>query len=1577
MFGGQSSRNAVRRDVLSAEDVKLRMDEFLEEWLKNSSDHLSSLLIEKRILEFKSSMECFIHHLDGRRSSHDSVFKFTRNFNAKRFRFLIRRECRRLEDGLPLYAFRGEILRHLKSHKVMVLIGETGSGKSTQLVQYLADSAIGSIVCSQLRRIAAVSLAKRVKEETYGCYENSSSSIVSCLAYSSDHEISNSKVIYMTDHCLLQHYLEDNSLSGISCIIIDEAHERSLNTDLLLAMVKSLISRRQDLTLIVMSATADAKKLAKYFGCGTFDVIGRNFPVDIEYVPGVSSANKLDVSDVLKAVSEIHRTEADGAILVFLTSQTEVEWASETFQAPNTVTLPLHGKLSFEDQHRIFLDYPQGKRKVIFSTNVAETSLTIPGVKYVVDSGMMKLRRFEHGTCMNVLKVCSISQSSAEQRAGRAGRTAPGKCYRLYSKDDFEQMPPHQEPEICRVHLGIVVLRIIAMGVKDVLSFDFIDAPNADAIDKAIQNLIQLGAVVSIEEGLLELTGEGKKLVRLGIEPRLGKLILECFYNNLGKEGLVLAAVTANASSIFCRYGNEENKHKSDRYKVKFCHRDGDLFTMLAVYKEWKAVPLERRSKWCWENSINAKSMRRCDDMILELEICLRKEFGFIIPNYWCWNPHVPSEDVDKYLKKAILSSLAENVAMYSGHDRLGYEVALTGRHVQLHPTSSLLVFSQKPSWIVFVEILSSASTHQFLVCATAVDYEDFSTISHPFLFDASTMQHHKLQQAVLNGYGSTSLRRLCGKFTSYLVYIVSSVRKTFMDERIGIEVKVDQNAIHIYAPSQHMENVCNKVNTLLGYERKWLQNECFVKFLYPKGSNLKAMPPFALFGSGADIKHLELERKTLSVDVFCSDANVGNNNKKLLMFLEDNTPISSGICSVQRDNIASTSAQEDKRTRWGKITFLTHDAVEEAVVLSPVTLDGAVFEIVPSMSGSAAMYSFPAIRVTLNFPRRRSQGFAVVKCDPGDVLPFVDVVRKSLFYGRTIYCEPSIKSNDGVVIKGLDLGLSEEDILDGLRMMTDIRILNLILLREKAEDKLKWVDCEDALCKEFTKLIPRRTHVLVQVSEPHSADAFMKAVVTFDGSLHLEAATALEQIEGKVLPGCLPWQKIKCHQWFNSSLSCNILIYRSIQKQLTSVLESFHHKRGVYCSGKRNDNGSYKVNISANATRKVAELRRPLEELMRGRMVVHDSLTPAVVQLLYSREGVVCLNSIMDQTGTYILFDKNRQCILIFGGSSKVQVDDAEQKIIGSLLEMYSGKELEIHLRGAELPPDLMKQVVKKFGPDLIGLKEKIPEAEGFTLNARLHIISVHGNKEQKERAEMIIHEIIAQTAGLDEQEEEVVGCPICLCKVEDTDAYKLEDCGHLFCRTCLVEQCSSAIRNRGESFPVRCMFAGCKSRFLLTDLRALLTTHDHPHQLDELFRASMATHVAASGGKLRFCPSPDCPSVYRAAAEEDEDEAVYVCGACYWETCRRCHLEYHPSISCKDYREYKEDPDSSLREWTKGKENVQNCPNCNYTIEKTDGCNHMQCVCGAHVCWVCLELFESSDECYSHLRSIHLSII
>ncbi|CAN4126750.1 unnamed protein product [Withania somnifera] len=951
--------------------------------------------------------------------------------------------------------------------------------------------------------------------------------------------------------------------------------------------------------------------------------------------------------------------------------------------------------------------------------------------------------------------------------------------------------------------------------------------------------------------------------------------------------------------------------------------------------------------------------MRRCHETVLEMEACLQNELNMIIADYWRWHPQGHNKH-DEVLQSVILSSLAENVATYSGYDQLGYEVALTGKYVQLHPSCSLLNFDQRPRWVIFGEVL--AASNEYLVCVTAFEFSSLVSLNPAPLFDFLKMDGQKLEKTVLTGFGTMLLKRFCGKSCTSINNCISRIRTSYMDERIGIRVDVEENEVLIYASSRDMESVTAQVNDALEYERKLLRNECLEKCLFDGGS--KASTSVALFGAGAVIKHLELEKRCLTVDIFCSNGNAID-DKELLMFLERAT--SGNICMVHK---YSGMSQDKEENKWGTVKFLTPDAAEQATCLNEVEFNGGLLKIVPSRSihlSDQKMFQ-SVLRAKVSWPRRYSKGVGFLRCDQRDVSSILVDLFYVMIGEYRIHCEASDKYPDNIVFTGLDRNISEIEILQLLRAATNRRILDFFLVRgDPVENPPPIATCEEALRKEILPFMPKRApyvnSVRVQVFQPEPKDCFTRATIIFDGSLHLEAAKALEHIDGMVLPGCLPWQKIRCQQLFHSSVSCPASVYHVIRNQLDSLLASLRRRKDVDCKLQRNDNGSYIVKISSTATKVVAELRRPLEQLMKGKIVDHVDITPTVVQLLFSREGTNIMRTVQRETGTHILFDKHSFLVRIFGSSDNV--DRAQQRFFDSLLALHQSKQLEVHLRGELLPPDLMKRVVKAFGPDLSALKEKVPGAE-FSLNTKRHCICIKGTKDMKQSVKEIISEI-AQSSPIQTMRDED-DCPICLCELEDP--YRLEACSHIFCRSCLLEQCESAIKSR-EGFPMCCMRQGCGEPILLVDLKSLLSIE----KLEELFRASLGAFVAANGGTYRFCPSPDCPSVYRIA-DSDMVGAPFVCGACHVETCTSCHLEYHPYLSCETYQMFKNNPDSSLEEWSKGKDNVKKCPVCSFTIEKVDGCNHIECRCGKHVCWVCFLFFDSSDNCYDHLRSAHGSI-
>lgn len=520
-------------------------------------------------------------------------------------------------QSLPIYKLKKELIQAVHDNQVLVVIGETGSGKTTQVTQYLAEAGYttrGKIGCTQPRRVAAMSVAKRVAEE-FGCRLGEE---VGYAIRFEDCTGPETVIKYMTDGMLLREILVDESLSQYSVVMLDEAHERTIHTDVLFGLLKQLVKRRPDLRLIVTSATLDAEKFSGYFfNCNIFTIPGRTFPVEILYTKQPES-DYLDAA--LITVLQIHLTEPEGDILVFLTGQEEIDHACQSLyermkglgkNVPELIILPVYSALPSEMQSRIFEPAPPGKRKVVVATNIAEASLTIDGIFYVIDPGFAKQNVYNPKQGLDSLIITPISQASAKQRAGRAGRTGPGKCYRLYTESAYRnEMSPTSVPEIQRINLGIITLTMKAMGINDLLSFDFMDPPSPQALVSAMEQLYSLGALD--DEGLL--TKLGRKMAEFPLEPPLSKMLLASVDLGCSDEILTIIAMI-QTQNIF--YRPREKQAQADQKRAKFFQPEGDHLTLLAVYEAWKAKNFS--GPWCFENFVQARSLRRAQDVRKQL----------------------------------------------------------------------------------------------------------------------------------------------------------------------------------------------------------------------------------------------------------------------------------------------------------------------------------------------------------------------------------------------------------------------------------------------------------------------------------------------------------------------------------------------------------------------------------------------------------------------------------------------------------------------------------------------------------------------------------------------------------------------------------------------------------------------------------------------------------------------------------------------------------------------------------------------------------------------------------------------
>jgi len=607
-------------------------------------------------------------------------------------------------QSLPIFKLRDELVKAICDNQILIVIGDTGSGKTTQMTQYLAEEGfteMGKIGCTQPRRVAAMSVAKRVSEE-FGCRLGQE---VGYTIRFEDCTSQETKIKYMTEGMLLRECLLDPDLSQYSVIMLDEAHERTVHTDVLFGLMKKTIQKRKDLKLIVTSATLDAVKFSTYFfESPIFTIPGRTFPVEILYTKEVES-DYLDAA--LITVMQIHLTEPPGDILVFLTGQEEIDTSCEILyerlkslgpEVPELIILPVYSALPSEMQTRIFEPAPPGSRKVVIATNIAETSLTIDGIYYVVDPGFVKQKVYNSKNGIDQLVVTPISQAQAKQRAGRAGRTGPGKCYRLYTERAYrDEMLSTNVPEIQRTNLASTILSLKAMGINDLLSFDFMDPPPMETMITALEQLHSLSALD--DEGLL--TRLGRRMAEFPLEPQLSKMLIQSVHLGCSDEILTIVSMLS-VQNVF--YRPKDKQALADQRKAKFHQVEGDHLTLLAVYNAWKNSKFS--NAWCFENFIQARSMKRAQD--------IRKQMLGIMDRHKLDVVSCGKNTVR--VQKAICSGFFRNAAKKDPQE--GYKTVTDNQVVYIHPSSA--IFNRQPEWVVYHELV--LTTKEYMREVTSVD---------------------------------------------------------------------------------------------------------------------------------------------------------------------------------------------------------------------------------------------------------------------------------------------------------------------------------------------------------------------------------------------------------------------------------------------------------------------------------------------------------------------------------------------------------------------------------------------------------------------------------------------------------------------------------------------------------------------------------------------------------------------------------------------------------------------------------------------------------------------------------------
>ena len=632
-------------------------------------------------------------------------------------------------ESLPVSQRKAEIEKLLSEHQVIVVAGETGSGKTTQLPKMCLELGLGnlgSIGHTQPRRIAARSVAARIAEEL----QTELGDLVGYKVRFNDQISDNTQIKLMTDGILLAEIQTDRFLNQYSCLIIDEAHERSLNNDFILGYLKQLLPRRPDLKVIITSATIDVERFSKHFNnAPIIEVSGRTYPVEVRYRPVAEEDDQDQLQGILNAVDEL-QAEGRGDILIFMNGEREIRDTAEALQKQNlkhTEILPLFARLSAQEQNKIF--HPSGLNRIVLATNVAETSLTVPGIKYVIDPGTARISRYSYRTKVQRLPIEPISQASANQRKGRCGRVSEGICIRLYSEEDFNNRPEFTDPEILRTNLASVILQMTALGLDDIEAFPFVDAPDKRHIQDGVKLLEELGAIqpkkyksrdgarlptrvqnltdessrqetrasesTEKKQGW-ELTPIGRQLAQLPVDPRLAKMLLSAVdFGSVYEVMIIVSALSIQDP----RERPTEKQQASDEKHRRFADKKSDFLAFLNLWnylqEQQKELTKNQFRRQCQKDFLNYLRIREWQDIYQQIRLAVR-EMGLPIN----------SEKAEyQQIHTALLSGLLSHIGLKEAEKQ--QYLGARNAHFAIFPNSVL--FKKQPKWVMAAELVETS----------------------------------------------------------------------------------------------------------------------------------------------------------------------------------------------------------------------------------------------------------------------------------------------------------------------------------------------------------------------------------------------------------------------------------------------------------------------------------------------------------------------------------------------------------------------------------------------------------------------------------------------------------------------------------------------------------------------------------------------------------------------------------------------------------------------------------------------------------------------------------------------------
>jgi len=1190
----------------------------------------------------------------------------------------ILKEFRKVINALPIYGHRSDIVDLVKNNQFIVLKGETGSGKSTQLAQYIMEGIIKpgnmKVICTQPRKLAAISLANRIAEEQFQKIGEQVGYWVGMKRCCNEKTM----LLLMTDQMLLNHCLENPQLNGVSCVIIDEAHERSINIDLLLGMVKSASQENKDLKVIVTSATISTSLFSRYFNeCPVVEIPGRMYPVEVQYEGNVDGQDYLKRA-VSKAI-ELHHREDTGDILVFLTTPVEVDNAVEAFakasqNMKDCTVLPLHGKLQPDQQMRVFQPCENGKRKIVFSTNVAETSVTIPGIKFVIDCGMAKEKFFDANKGISYLEVKLISKSSAIQRMGRAGRTGPGLCVRLYDKTAYDNLDEATLPEIKKVHLGSAVLKLMALGIPDVKKFDFIERPDEASLSNSI-NVLKMLKAIDTNGKITEL---GRKLAKLPLEPRAAKIVLDGIEGGCREEAVKLAAAMVYSSNVFFRPGGEDEKKSSDTEKVQFCNKEGDLISLVEIYEDWeKQGNTKAKNQWCCKKYLNAKTMRSIKELITDINSSLKE-----VPMSTSEARPKSYEETQSFLIDLLISAHYDNIACFTGHERVGYWSPKLDERFLIHPSSVLCALGMQPEFVIFQDVLKTSKN--FITGITPVNGSSVLRLcpTEEVAIDFSKVEKHKVIEREFFPLGPSVVKSLIGRGGVNIKEIEAMITKNGQTSGL-VTLSVEERKATIYATKERLKFAEALLNERVSKEIRLLEDEMKEEELGQKEMGYRV-----LMKAGGEVQEILMQSESLilvievikrSEDEVIEPDSLENISDQIFKKISEIKDVKSSRKEIMHGK---------NSVKLGQIVFSKLDALENArKALDFVYKEYQIHAFSASHRTENRGESF--VKIKVRWSRRRSRGFGFVKCSSDAAA--LNVVHSITLYRTTVDREDP----NQVFVRNIDCSINKEEfkksIGDQTKGIDGVLDSYIVYIKSSATDLNMEADGYRMQLQEI--LNEKASYESMKVHRINSE----KAVVcnaTISCRTFEDAEKIVCYLDGSSYIGT---QKCFAAIDLREQFFCSLSLYKAMEgtlDEITVMVKGSTTKINVDTKGKSfrvvtitgEDSFTYKVALRRLRDILSGEILEELDVPFR----CYDMISPKILKL-------------EKEFGGKIEYDKRFGKFRIYGSPETRKLLENKLK---EIYEQFSENNTHrIMLKGKGRAPGLMKGLMKKYGPNLLQL--------------------------------------------------------------------------------------------------------------------------------------------------------------------------------------------------------------------------------------------------------------------------------